>query len=452
MSISGNYPPSKVVALAATGQPTLTLQASTLWYIMEDEDNPSNFIARYQNPLSPASSGIIYNSFTGVADTVAANLGIFVKVTPDTVSGAYASSFPRVPFWFNVCMFKNLEDQTAYRKLTLGTSNASESLHVTESYASLLAAINTAATTPDSGQLLALTPLGNTQAAARQAPIVRGAGEYTIVIGGSSTGANNGIRLDMLDENGTLIAPVPNTKIIIKNRAGGINAFVNVYPGVGYIINGGAPDAPWVLDRGGNFELICFDASTGWEIASNEFGTIEADAVKQNDDTDYLALGSNPGKGIIVFSAGNSPALVAVALGTTDTGFMNIGQLQAVNLGAVSATFRAGSTLMLGGDDPGEEGNLVSRELTLTATTPAAAAYPRFLITIDGVTGLTPGIMFNGDEGSVCYIRNPLTNVLAVEVRDVANTLIATIAAGDGIHIVSWDGGQVWAVVSTFTM
>lgn len=450
MSISGNYPPSKTAVLVKTGQPTMTLQSSTLWYIHADEDDPASMVVRYQNPLSPASSSIIYSSFTGVADTVAPLLGLFVKVTPVTTGSVFAPSFPRIPFWFNVCLFKNLEDQATHRKLTLGTSNASESLHVTESYAALRAAIDAAGTDVPSSNFVSATPLGNSQGAARQVPIVRGAGNYTVFITGTSTNTNNGVRLDMVAEDGTTVIPATiGTEVTVYSSAI-FNAAINLYPQTGGAINGAAANAPYVFDRSSIFTLICVSPNA-WAIKGNEFGTIDADAIFQNDLAAQLQLGSPVGEGVIALS---SPAsAMTLSIGDAGTGFKydtTLGTTTVFSNGQGVMALLGGSTLQLGGGGSGEEGNMVSKPLNVAATTPDTAYPPKRLMDIASVAGGTPSIRLNGDAGSECFIRN--TTAGAVVLLDDAGATITTIAAGTAVHVVSWDMGLTWVLANAFAV
>lgn len=446
MSISGNYPPSKTVVLARTGLPTLTLQASTLWYLYADPANPANMVVRYQDPLSPAASNIIFASFTGVADTVAPTLGLFVKVTP--INQATFSGYPAVPFWFNICLFKNLEDRGSVRKLTLGSANASEILNVSESYASLKAAIDSAAAAKTQNNLVNVVPAGIDQGTATRVPIVRGQGNYTIFIGGISTPTARGIRLEMVAEDGvTVIPPVEGTMVTLNNTAI-LQPFVNVYPQTGRAINGAALDAPYVFDNGGVFTLIA-TRTNQWAIMSNEFGKIEADTIYQNNTAARLGLGDPAGQGVFIDALGAAPVQLAIrdaAIGLTVN--TNTTQLQGIQNGVPAFTLNSDATFQVGGVAAGQEGKIIALALNVVATDPPVVVSPAMVINITSATGAAPGIRFDGSAGMLTLVNNGSAGNATVTTD--GGTVFATLAAAESGLVMSSDNGTSWGLVATF--
>lgn len=443
MAISGNFPPSKVLVLARTGQPTLTIQASTVWYIHEDPDDPASMVVRYQDPLSPGSSNIVFGSFTGSADGIAASLGMFVKVTPVTNTSTFSNIYPTVPFWFNVCMFKDLNDRTSYRILRLGTANATESLSISNTYASITAAINVAANPPSSNNVLSVAPAGTDQATATRVPIVRGAGDYTVFVGGISSSATDGIRIEMVAEDGTTVIPIViGTKVTVHSSAILTNDIL-VYPQVGANIEGLGAGIGWPLNIRSTVVFLASPGNT-WQIQSDEFVRVETAEIVQGDNTLPLNMGSAAGVGVVARGTGLSPT----HLGLTDPnyGFKFVSNtVEVINTGATAAVFYGNGLVRIGGDVTGSPGGIVSTPDTVIPTTAGVGVGSPLTMVVETITGASAFVQHNGDPGSETTYWN-LHPTDSFEFKDQLGTTIGLpIPAQSYVTFRSYNQGANWS-------
>lgn len=453
----GSFFPSKVqpltltapVPLSLRGNSVISVSGSLIWYITANSvASPGVFTARVTNPLGPGNPGVNILFCTGNGDATAAAYGHFVKVTPN--ASRFPTSYPPKPFWFNTAQLMDLYEDvnSGLRMIVLGTDSASDMFLVDETLASLNAAINAAAASKSQDTLVNVTPLGTTQGTATRVPIVRGQGNYTIFIGGISSPAANGIRLEMVAEDGTtVIPPVIGTEVTIYNNAI-LQTFVNVYPQSGGSINGAGVDIPYVLDRSGIFTLICTAANV-WAIKNNEFGKIEADTIYQNNTAARLGLGDPAGQGVFIDALGAAPVQLAIrdpAIGLT----VNSGttQLQGIQNGDPAFTLASGSTFHFGGVSAGQEGKITSLALSVVATDPPVVVSPAAVINITSATGAAPGIRFDGSAGMLTLVNNGSAGNATVTTD--GGTVFATLAAAESGLVMSSDNGTSWGLVATF--
>lgn len=456
MPTQGLYYPSKVVQVAIDPSrtvstpfsldPTYSLPSSQVWYI---QPNGSGSKLRVQDPLLFNNDPTIIWS-TASAAALGASFSGMILVTVTSSGTNWPAGTPDIgPLWINTAFIGGVTTTSSgATRILLGTNGPAEFITVSETEAAILTAASAASINSVTVPIPYGTgsPLGSTQGTARAIQIPQGVQQLLYQTTGLSTPIASGFRLEAINLVGVVVPPAVGTVVTIDEQTTLLP--VNIYPHVGGNIVGLPVNVPLILKNGMNITLR-MNATNTWEVNTNTFGTVYATGVSQLDDAEYLVLGSGPGLGILVQSAVPSLAQCMIALGVTDTG-LNYGGtgLQIVSGGLPGLIVKGNSTVLLGGENPGEEGNMACKVFNIDATTPGVSYSPKRFTDIVTATGLTPALLFVGDEGSECFIRN--SSGSAVELRDVGNALIATIAPGASVHIVSFDLGSTWGVVSTF--
>lgn len=456
MPTQGLYYPSKVVQVPLdlsrtvstpfSLDPTYSLPSSQVWYI---QPNGSGSKLRVQDPLLFNNDPTIIWSTTSAA-VLGASFSGMIQVTVTSGGTNWPAGTPDIgPLWINTAFIGGVTTTSSgATRILLGTNGPAEFITVSETEAAVNAAINAAAASKSPDTLVNVVPAGTTQGTATRVPIVRGQGNYAVFIGGISAPAANGIRIEMVAEDGTTVIPsVIGTEVTIYNNAS-LQTFVNVYPQSGGAINAAGVDVPYALDRSGIFTLICTAANV-WAIKNNEFGKIEADIIYQNNTAAQLLLGDPAGQGVFIDALGAAP--VQLAIRDQQNGFSvgGAGLLQGFQSSVPAFTLQAASTFIFGGGDPGQEGKVLSLPFDVVATDPPVEIPPYRRINITGATGVNPGIRFNGDPGDESVITNGA--LVDIDALTVGGTAFTVVAAGDASLVVSNDGGTKWGLVATFT-
>jgi len=190
---------------------------------------------------------------------IAALSGVHVQLT-EYVGG--------LSYYLNAMCIWQLFDETTYRKVSYNLGGQTLNVKVTQSLASLQAAINAAnnnATANTVDVLAAGVNQGTATAVTGTSPL------YIKITGGT----------------GGILLPAATLGSFI-NIDSQVGVDLNAYPAVGGYIGGGAVNVPFVLQANGNASFVCNTAGY-WEQAENTFPTVNADTVTSIGSTLSLA-------------------------------------------------------------------------------------------------------------------------------------------------------------------
>jgi len=190
---------------------------------------------------------------------IAALSGVHIQLT-EYVGG--------LSYYLNAMCIWQLFDETTYRKVSYNLGGQTLNVKVTQSLASLQAAINAAnnnATANTVDVLAAGVNQGTATAVTGTSPL------YIKITGGT----------------GGILLPAATLGSFI-NIDSQVGVDLNAYPAVGGYIGGGAVNVPFVLQANGNASFVCNTAGY-WEQAENTFPTVNADTVTSIGSTLSLA-------------------------------------------------------------------------------------------------------------------------------------------------------------------
>jgi len=190
---------------------------------------------------------------------IAALSGVHIQLT-EYVGG--------LSYYLNAMCIWQLFDETTYRVVSYNLGGQTLNVKVTQSLASLQAAINAAnnnATANTVDVLAAGVNQGTATAVTGTSPL------YIKITGGT----------------GGILLPAATLGSFI-NIDSQVGVDLNAYPAVGGYIGGGAVNVPFVLQANGNASFVCNTAGY-WEQAENTFPTVNADTVTSIGSTLSLA-------------------------------------------------------------------------------------------------------------------------------------------------------------------